>query len=151
MFFDLFHLDGRGLTGLKLTQRKEVLDKLLQKSSPGESLRLNDHVMSSGGEMLTRPSKRANGPYTAGRAKNWLKVKCQLRQEFIVAGYSDARSGGRVLTTRLEPLAFDKLLLDGTAMSRPHPASVLPGFAGTRFAGTQGTPGTPGMRRKKRR
>jgi ATP-dependent DNA ligase len=35
MFFDLFNLDGRGLTGLKLTQRKEMLDKLLQKSKPG--------------------------------------------------------------------------------------------------------------------
>ena len=42
-------------------------------------------------------SKRADAPYTAGRARNWLKVKCQQRQEFIVIGYSDAHSGGRAL------------------------------------------------------
>jgi bifunctional non-homologous end joining protein LigD len=104
--FDLLHLDGQDLTGLKLTERKEKLDKLLRKSKPGASLRLSDHVTGDGAEMLAKAcklglegivSKRADAPYTAGREKNWLKVKCQQRQEFIVIGYSDARSGGRAL------------------------------------------------------
>jgi bifunctional non-homologous end joining protein LigD len=104
--FDLLHLDGRDLTGLKLTERKEKLATLLQKSKPGASLNLSDHVTGDGAEILAKAcklglegivSKRADAPYTAGREKNWLKTKCQQRQEFIVLGYSDARSGGRAL------------------------------------------------------
>ncbi len=52
--FDLLHLDGRDLTRLKLTQRKEELDKLLRKSKPGSSLRLSDHVTGRGAEMLAK-------------------------------------------------------------------------------------------------
>ena len=33
----------------------------------------------------------------AGRQKSWLKIKCSLRQEFIILGFSDARTGGRAL------------------------------------------------------
>jgi bifunctional non-homologous end joining protein LigD len=36
-------------------------------------------------------SKLANAPYVAGRQKSWLKVKCALRQEFIIVGYSGAK------------------------------------------------------------
>ena len=42
-------------------------------------------------------AKRANAPYVAGRQKSWLKIKCSLRQEFIILGFSDARTGGRAL------------------------------------------------------
>ena len=42
-------------------------------------------------------SKREDAPYIAGRQKTWLKVKCGLRQEFIIVGYSAAKSGGRAL------------------------------------------------------
>ena len=46
--FDLLHLDGRDLTRLKLTERKDKLEKLLKKSKPGASLRLSDHVIGDG-------------------------------------------------------------------------------------------------------
>lgn len=104
--FDLLHLDGKNLTRLKLTERKEKLRKLLEKSKPGAALRFSDHVVGSGATMLAKAcelglegvvSKRADASYTAGREKNWLKAKCQQRQEFIILGYSDARSGGRAL------------------------------------------------------
>jgi bifunctional non-homologous end joining protein LigD len=104
--FDLLHVDGENLTGLKLTERKDKLAKLLNKSKPGPSLRLSDHVAGGGGEMLAKAcklglegivSKRADAPYTLGRDKNWLKAKCQQRQEFIIIGYSNAKSGGRAL------------------------------------------------------
>ena len=42
-------------------------------------------------------SKRADAPYLTGRQKTWLKVKCSLRQEFIIIGYSAAKSGERAL------------------------------------------------------
>jgi len=42
-------------------------------------------------------SKRADASYTPGRDKNWLKSKCQQRQEFIIIGYRNSKSGGRAL------------------------------------------------------
>ena len=104
--FDLLHLDGENLTRLKLTERKDKLAELLKKSKPGPSLRFSDHVAANGADMLAKAcklglegiiSKRADAPYTAGRDKNWLKAKCQQRQEFIIIGYSNAKSGGRAL------------------------------------------------------
>ena len=104
--FDLLHLDGKDLTRLKLTERKDKLETLLKKSKSGSSLRFSGHVADNGAEMLAKAcklglegivSKRADAPYTAGREKNWLKAKCQQRQEFIVIGYSDSKSGGRAL------------------------------------------------------
>ena len=104
--FDLLHLDGENLTRLTLLQRKEALAKLLNKSKVGPSLRLSDHVVGNGADMVAKAcklglegivSKRADAPYTLARDKNWLKVKCQQRQEFIIIGYSNAKSGGRAL------------------------------------------------------
>ena len=42
-------------------------------------------------------SKKADAPYTAGRQKGWLKTKCAQRQEFIILGFSAARTGDRAL------------------------------------------------------
>jgi hypothetical protein len=37
----------------------------------------------------TRAGKplRNCAPYRSGRGKDWLKIKCEMRQEFVVAGY----------------------------------------------------------------
>jgi bifunctional non-homologous end joining protein LigD len=104
--FDLLHLDGKDLIGLALRERKQRLENLLRKSQSGSALQFSEHVIGNGHEMLSRScrlglegivSKLADAPYRAGRSKNWLKSKCAQRQEFIIIGYSDARSGGRAL------------------------------------------------------
>lgn len=101
--FDLLHLDGRDLTKATLVERKEKLEALLEKS---KTLRYSGHVVGQGAEMFAKAcetglegiiSKEANAPYVAGRSKSWLKIKCSLRQEFIIVGYSDPRSGERAL------------------------------------------------------
>jgi bifunctional non-homologous end joining protein LigD len=40
-------------------------------------------------------AKRADAPYRSGRGKDWLKVKCLKRQEFVVVGFTDPE-GSRV-------------------------------------------------------
>jgi bifunctional non-homologous end joining protein LigD len=42
-------------------------------------------------------SKEAQGRYLPGRQRGWLKIKCTLRQEFIILGFSQSRSGPRAL------------------------------------------------------
>jgi bifunctional non-homologous end joining protein LigD len=44
--------------------------------------------------------KRGDAPYRSGRSANWVKLKCNLRQEFVIAGISrtkGAKSGVRSL------------------------------------------------------
>ena len=103
--FDLLHLDGRDLTMLPLTERKDKLKVLLAKSKQSV-LRYSEHFAVDGAEMYKQAcakglegivSKRADAPYVAGRQKTWIKVKCSLRQEFIIVGYSGAKSGERAL------------------------------------------------------
>jgi bifunctional non-homologous end joining protein LigD len=101
--FDLLYLNGKDLTKLKLLERKEKIEALLGRS---ETLRYSGHVIGQGEEMLVKAceaglegiiSKEANAPYVMGRGKSWLKIKCSLRQEFIIVGYSDPRKGARAL------------------------------------------------------
>ena len=104
--FDLLHLDGADLTRLPLTERKEELKNLLKKSKQETGFVTASISLAKAKQMLAQAcekglegiiSKRANAPYIAGRQKTWLKVKCALRQEFIIVGFSDARTGGRAL------------------------------------------------------
>ncbi|HEY3739203.1 MAG TPA: DNA ligase D [Bryobacteraceae bacterium] len=104
--FDLLHLDGKDLTRLKLTERKEKLESLLKKSEPGKALRFSEHVVGGGQDMFAKAcglglegivSKLGTATYGAGRGRSWLKCKCTHRQEFIIVGYSDARKGSRAL------------------------------------------------------
>jgi len=68
-------------------------------------IRYSDHVEGSGDAFFAQAckmglegiiSKRADSPYQATRGRAWQKIKCNLRQEFVIGGYTDpqgARSG----------------------------------------------------------
>lgn len=103
--FDLLHRDGRDLRSEPLLERKRELSDLLtaQGRQPNAVIRLSEHVVGQGPEFFRKAceagvegivSKRASAPYRAGRGKDWLKVKCLLRQEFVVVGFS-APAGSR--------------------------------------------------------
>src|SRR6185295_3761336 len=40
-------------------------------------------------------AKRLSAPYRSARTEAWLKVKCQLRQEFVIGGYTTRTGSGR--------------------------------------------------------
>ena len=104
--FDLLHLDGKDLTRLPLTERKEKLETLLKKSKQDNGCATARILPARARRCSPKPAKRGlrasspsaqDAPYVAGRQKSWLKIKCSLRQEFIILGFSDARTGGRAL------------------------------------------------------
>jgi bifunctional non-homologous end joining protein LigD len=97
--FDLLYLNGYDLRGATLVDRKELLRKSLAACALGPSarIRFNDHVIGHGTEVFRRACelevegsvcKRASATYSSGRNKNWLKVKCRARQEFVIGGYT---------------------------------------------------------------
>ncbi|HEY6989863.1 MAG TPA: non-homologous end-joining DNA ligase [Bryobacteraceae bacterium] len=102
--FDLLYIDGEELTRKPLLERKKRLETLLRSNK--SPLRYSGHVLGQGAEMFAKAcerglegiiSKQAKAPYTAGRQRGWLKIKCSRRQEFIIIGFSDARQGDRAL------------------------------------------------------
>jgi len=94
--FDLPYLDGYDLRKVPLVERKRVLQKLI--ASKQGPIRLSEHVPGSGAEYFQEAcrlklegiiSKRADSTYQAGRGRSWVKVKCELRQEVVIGGYTD--------------------------------------------------------------
>jgi bifunctional non-homologous end joining protein LigD len=94
------HLDGRDLRGARLSERKALLKALFdsRRNELPETIRLSDHVEGQGPEFFQKAcelgvegivSKRANAPYRSGRGRDWLKIKCTLRQEFVLVGFTE--------------------------------------------------------------
>jgi bifunctional non-homologous end joining protein LigD len=92
--FDLLHLNGWDLRPCALRDRKQALAALADWRG---MLRYSDHVEGHTAELRRRACgmglegiicKRADAPYRPGRGKDWLKVKCQGREELIVLGWT---------------------------------------------------------------
>jgi bifunctional non-homologous end joining protein LigD len=93
--FDLLAEGDKDLRKLPLIERKERLKRLLA-GSKGPVF-YSDHVRGHGERMLDTLcgkefegliAKRANDPYRSGRGHSWLKVKCDLEQEFVIVGHT---------------------------------------------------------------
>jgi bifunctional non-homologous end joining protein LigD len=94
--FDLIYCEGFDLTNAALTDRKALLQQIVQ-AVPAESpIRFSEHLEGDGPTMFEHASrlglegivsKRSDSPYRGGRGDQWLKVKGTLRQEFIILGY----------------------------------------------------------------
>jgi bifunctional non-homologous end joining protein LigD len=95
VFFDALALDGRDLRALPLSERKACLALLVPARGV---LGYGDHVAERGEAFFEAccaqrlegvVAKKADSPYGGGRSRDWLKIKCQLRQEFVIGGYTD--------------------------------------------------------------
>lgn len=95
--FDLLFLDGLDLRPLPLLERKAALAAVLEEAKGNTQVRLSDHVLGGGKAFFEQAcklnlegiiAKRAEAPYHPGRNKDWLKIKCIARQEFVIGGYT---------------------------------------------------------------
>ncbi|HLY46875.1 MAG TPA: DNA ligase D [Stellaceae bacterium] len=95
--FDLLYQDGWDLTEALLEDRKAALAAIV--THHGEGLvRYSDHQMGRGPEFFRHVcgyklegivAKRRDRPYRPGRGRDWLKVKCDNRDEFVVVGFTE--------------------------------------------------------------
>jgi bifunctional non-homologous end joining protein LigD len=104
--FDLLVDRGEDIRKLPNVERKARLASLLEGLSPpilygdhviGKGEALFQAICEQGGEGII--AKKANAPYSGRRGRNWLKIKCIQRQEFVIVGWSesDKRRGFRSL------------------------------------------------------
>ncbi|MFL6428325.1 MAG: DNA ligase D [Acidobacteriaceae bacterium] len=100
--FDLLHLDGHSLRNLPLTERKTLLADLIE-ALDDDAVRLSEHVRDEKAAIFDEAcrhgaegivSKRADSIYLSGRSASWVKVKCGLRQEFVIGGFTLPSKGG---------------------------------------------------------
>jgi bifunctional non-homologous end joining protein LigD len=99
--FDLPYFEGYDLRKVPLQQRRQLLKQVLDEH-PSERLRFSAHFDAEPRQLLESArqmglegviAKRKDSPYESRRSENWLKLKNKLRQEFVVAGYTDRSSG----------------------------------------------------------
>ncbi len=100
--FDLLHLNGHNLRKQPLTERKQILDQLIESLPPQDVVRYGQHLESDGAPIFAQAchlgaegivSKRADSTYTSGRGPSWIKIKCFRRQEFVVGGFTKPANG----------------------------------------------------------
>lgn len=101
--FDLLFLDGNDLRGMPLQERKRRLSMLLAGQPDDGPLRYSDHIREEGRTVFEAAcrqglegliAKQTDSKYLSGRNRNWVKLKCHRRQEFVIGGFTDP-SGSR--------------------------------------------------------
>ncbi len=94
--FDIPYLNDFDLRRVALLERKRLLEKVM--ASPPDALRLSFHQQGNGAAFFAKTcelrlegmiAKVATSPYSAGRTRSWVKVKCAKRQEMVIGGFTD--------------------------------------------------------------
>ncbi|WP_444815067.1 DNA ligase D [Variovorax brevis] len=99
--FDVPFFEGYDLRDVAQRERRQLLKALLDEKST-EHVRYSADFEADAASVLASAcrmnlegliAKRAEAPYTSRRSEAWLKLKCKLRQEFVVCGYTDRSDG----------------------------------------------------------
>ena len=95
--FDVLELEGRKLTALPLTERKDKLEALLRKETG--IIRYSASLGEDAKALLVQArelnlegliGKRKDSGYETGRRSGaWIKLKLHQEQEFVIGGYTD--------------------------------------------------------------
>ena len=100
--FDLLSEAGEDLKALPNIVRKQRLQALLARATP--PLHVADHVIGAGERLFQATcdagqegiiAKRIDAPYRGLRTRDWVKIKCTRRQEFVVLGWTDSTARAR--------------------------------------------------------
>ena len=92
--FDLLAFAGYDLRKLPLVKRKEILQKILPQTGP---LRYSEHFEKNGEALYEQVvklglegimAKKADSPYRNGRSGDWLKIRADKIDDFVVVGFT---------------------------------------------------------------
>ena len=123
IIFDLLALDGADLRGRSLIERKATLAVLMQHAP--KNLYYSQHIQGNGKANFQAAceanlegivGKKADSVYSGTRNGDWIKLKCDKRQEFVIGGYTLSDKKARGISSLL--LGFyqgDELVYAGRA------------------------------------
>jgi bifunctional non-homologous end joining protein LigD len=101
--FDVPYAARHDLRGAPLQARRSFLKSLLTPAG-SDRIRFSEAFTADGDSVLASAcqlglegvmAKRLGSSYRSSRTADWVKLKCSLRQEFVIGGYT-APQGGRV-------------------------------------------------------
>ena len=111
--FDLLGAEGYDARGLPLVERKTLLRRVVPEvgalrylehfETTGEAV--YEHVTKMGLEGVV--AKKADAPYRAGRSANWLKIRAEKTDDFVVVGFTRPK-GSRAGFGALHLGVFDR-------------------------------------------
>jgi bifunctional non-homologous end joining protein LigD len=97
--FDIPFCAGYDLREVPLLERRAVLERVVA-HKPHEKVRFSavfdarpEEVLASACQLGLEGviAKRRDSPYLTRRSSDWVKLKCGLRQEFVIGGYTDPK------------------------------------------------------------
>ena len=95
--FDFIAFEDLDLRKLPLLKRKEFLSEIVPKLGPVRTL---DHIEREGEAFLDQVAalglegiiaKKADEPYRKGRSSQWLKIKREKTDDFVIVGFTEPR------------------------------------------------------------
>ncbi len=96
--FDLLYCEGYDIRAAPLTERKAVLKQICDAADSGQTLQFSEHASGDGAEAMQAACdagqeglifKRSDAPYVSRRTRDWFKVKCSARREFVIGGFTE--------------------------------------------------------------
>jgi bifunctional non-homologous end joining protein LigD len=102
--FDAPYFKGYDIRNVRLDQRRPLLEEALTKK-PSEMVRFSGEFGDDPAQLVVAAcqvglegviGKRRDSRYVTRRSPEWIKLKCGMRQEFVIGGYTDpkgARTG----------------------------------------------------------
>ncbi|OIJ44416.1 DNA ligase D [Massilia timonae] len=97
--FDVPYFDGHDLRELPLVDRRGLLEQLLAKKK-SDKVRFSAEFGNKPDELVVAAckiglegviGKRRDARYVSRRSPDWIKLKCGLRQEFVIGGFTDPK------------------------------------------------------------
>ena len=101
--FDVAYFDGHDVRGQPVEARRALLQGLLEQLPASPLVRFSVALDAAPQQLLAHAcrlglegviGKRRGSPYVTRRSGDWIKLKCGLRQEFVIGGYT-APQGAR--------------------------------------------------------
>ena len=101
--FDILALDGQDLTNVKLQERKLILEESIKGCN--NNIIYSSYIKNNGKKAFNYAKKNKlegivakdiNSVYNAKRDADWLKIKCYLRQEFVIIGFEKTNKNKKI-------------------------------------------------------
>ena len=95
--FDLLAFEDFDVRSLPLARRKQLLGEMIPKLG---AVRYLDHIEREGEAFLAQVAKlglegiiakKADAPYRGGRSPQWLKIKAERTDDFVIVGFTEPR------------------------------------------------------------
>jgi bifunctional non-homologous end joining protein LigD len=117
--FDAPYMKGYDLRDVRLDERRPLLQAVLD-AKPSDTVRFSSEFGTDPSQLVVAAcqiglegviGKRRDSRYVTRRSPEWIKLKCGMRQEFVIGGYTDPQGARKGIGSLLLGYYDDKGVL----------------------------------------